>query len=68
VLSHTVPRKLLEQLLIRIQQEIVTGIAEEGCVTSLRLAMLRSIVGYFALCFVFIAPFVGRDKKCESFG
>jgi len=42
-------------------------VADDGRAISLRLALLRSIVGYFALCAGFIAPFVGRDKNLGKF-
>lgn len=68
MLSHTVPEKLLEQFgCPDSRKKSLWVIADEGCVTSLRLALLRSIVGYLALCFGFIAPFVGRDKKAGKF-
>jgi uncharacterized RDD family membrane protein YckC len=42
-------------------------VADEGRVVSLPWALLRSLVGYFALCAGFVAPFVGRDKKAGKF-
>jgi hypothetical protein len=42
-------------------------VADEGRAVSLRWALLRSLVGYFALCAGFIAPFAGRDKKAGKY-
>jgi hypothetical protein len=42
-------------------------VADEGCTITLRAALLRSLVGYFALCACWVAPFFGRGKKAGKF-
>jgi uncharacterized RDD family membrane protein YckC len=42
-------------------------VADEGTSLPLKRALLRSLVGYFALCGGFIAPFVGREKTKGKF-
>jgi uncharacterized RDD family membrane protein YckC len=42
-------------------------VADEGGKIPLKRALLRSLVGYFALCASVIAPFVGRDSKAGKF-
>ena len=42
-------------------------IADDGVLLSIRVALLRSIVGYFALCAAPVAPFVRRDKTAGKF-
>jgi len=42
-------------------------VADKDKSLPLSRALLRSIVGYFAICSAFIAPFVGRDKMADKF-
>lgn len=42
-------------------------VADVGYSLSLRRALLRSLIGYIALCSAWIAPFVGRNKQEGKF-
>jgi uncharacterized RDD family membrane protein YckC len=42
-------------------------IAEEGTALSFRIALLRTLLGFIAVCCAYLAPFVARDRKKGKF-
>jgi len=40
---------------------------EEGKTPSLGAAILRTLLGFLAVCAAYLAPFVGRDRKKGKF-
>lgn len=42
-------------------------IPEEGITLSFRAALLRTLLGFFAMCTAWLAPFVDRDRKKGQF-
>jgi len=42
-------------------------VAEDGITLTVRAALLRTLLGFFALCVAYLAPFIERDSKNGKF-